>query len=459
MAKYLKPRRGTAANAVAQSIILKSGELFLEIPTGTTMGKTPGRIVIGDGVTSYNNINYASTVTTTFKPFITDPSLYTPIFNNSTYASSNWVVRDGNTAIDKIGNGNGTVNLPSIVSAVKETLCKHNDSINALNSNISGYASSISNVNQDLQNTKVKVTTNTNNIANLQTSVSTLSGNSYGIPRMKYHGHLSNATQTRNFINEHGIDSGEFTDLELGDYVTITYDDRTIKLYVAGLDWYRGYSNHSVLLFPDQAFEKGIALYPSTATANGGFYNSTAIWGRYDYDHIVNGAATHIDGAADIFETKIKAILGEENLLKTSVYYGSNISTSAYNQGISNTFDGATVDTRDAYRITHVPSEIDIMGYSVLSSSPRDHGIWANNGRIPLFNLLNPAYFYTGTYGFWTRSFGFYYEQPYSQGTYKNYYYIIFEDYIRSEPCTGGNMHPTNSPGFLSLIRLGINDS
>lgn len=56
MAKYLCPRRGTKTNAIGQNILLKLGEIFLEFP-GSIIGNTAGRIIVGDGSTSYSNIN------------------------------------------------------------------------------------------------------------------------------------------------------------------------------------------------------------------------------------------------------------------------------------------------------------------------------------------------------------------------------------------------------------------
>ena len=167
MAKYLRPRRGTAANAQAQDFVLRSGELFLEIPTGGSLGKSAGRIVVGDGNTGYNNLNYASTAINTFKPFITDPSLYTPIFTNSTYASSGWTVNSGTAAIDKIGNGTGQIQLPKIVSGVKEALCIHEDSIHALNNSISGYDTRINQM-------STAVDSCTETVNNLSTAVNAL---------------------------------------------------------------------------------------------------------------------------------------------------------------------------------------------------------------------------------------------------------------------------------------------
>ena len=131
MAKYLRPRRGTRTNAVGQNILLKRGEIFLEFP-GNSIGNTAGKLIVGDGATSYQNID----------SFIEDPSLYCPRFNNSTYQTSNYTFNTGTAAIDNMGDGSSTSNisLPNIIGYIKEALCKQNDSNNYMNTELAKYA-------------------------------------------------------------------------------------------------------------------------------------------------------------------------------------------------------------------------------------------------------------------------------------------------------------------------------
>ena len=164
MAKYLRPRRGTQSNAKAQNFVLKSGEMFMEIPSGT-MGKTPGRIILGDGSTAYSLLNYATTSSSSYQPFITDPMLYTPIFSNSTYATSDWTVNAATAAISGMGNGTGQVTLPTILGKIKEALCKHEDSITALDGSLAAKQDAATAI-------------NTSNIASQTVNSSTYSANS-----------------------------------------------------------------------------------------------------------------------------------------------------------------------------------------------------------------------------------------------------------------------------------------
>lgn len=141
MAKYLRPRRGSKDSAFAQKILLKKGEVFLEFPN-SEIGRGPGRLVVGDGATSYQNMNYTSTATNVFRPFITDPELYVPRFENSTYATSGWTVDAGTEAINAMGDGSSasTVALPTFLGLVKNALCKHTNSIVKINNDLADKA-------------------------------------------------------------------------------------------------------------------------------------------------------------------------------------------------------------------------------------------------------------------------------------------------------------------------------
>jgi hypothetical protein len=132
------------ANAVAQQILLKKGEFFLEYPD-SKIGKGPGRIIVGDGETQYQNLDYNTTATNVFRPFITDPEIFTPRFENTTPQASSFTYDWNATtaAIDSIGNGSTTsqVTLPTIIGAVKKTLCLNTNAIAKLNNDLGNYVS------------------------------------------------------------------------------------------------------------------------------------------------------------------------------------------------------------------------------------------------------------------------------------------------------------------------------
>ena len=54
---FLKPRRGRRSTAIANNILLKDGEIFFELPEDGS-GSGSGKIVMGDGVTAYEDLPY-----------------------------------------------------------------------------------------------------------------------------------------------------------------------------------------------------------------------------------------------------------------------------------------------------------------------------------------------------------------------------------------------------------------
>lgn len=57
MASYLRPRRGKLSTMKSKNVILKKGEIFLEVPEAGA-GKGIGKIKVGDGVTEYTSLPY-----------------------------------------------------------------------------------------------------------------------------------------------------------------------------------------------------------------------------------------------------------------------------------------------------------------------------------------------------------------------------------------------------------------
>ena len=129
MAKYYFPKRGKRDLAESQDIILKKGEMFVEIPQGTTMGHTPGKIVIGDGGTNYSSIKDATTSSEDFQPLITDPSLYMPIFVDDFEPSSIPEYRSAKFILEEEITSDGTTKLPAELSGIKKALWYHQESI------------------------------------------------------------------------------------------------------------------------------------------------------------------------------------------------------------------------------------------------------------------------------------------------------------------------------------------
>ena len=164
MAKYLRPRRGSQSNAHSQNIKLQKGELFMEFPNGY-IGKEPGRLVIGDGASSYHSISYATSATNVFQPFITDPSIYIPRFANTATSTGSGTISAAMDSIEKIGNGSSTsaIKLPTIISAIKEALVYHGNSITKLNNDLGDINDSINDINTNINNISTVISQGTVN--------------------------------------------------------------------------------------------------------------------------------------------------------------------------------------------------------------------------------------------------------------------------------------------------------
>ena len=141
MAKYLRPRRGTLANADSQNLLLKKGELFFEYPVGS-VGMAPAKLMIGNGITQYTSSNPVTTDTSgsstnSFAPALVHPVLYRPKFTDSNCATSDWTFNAGTEAISNIKPWVNTSNqgslLPNIIGNIKQALCNHADSLTKLN--------------------------------------------------------------------------------------------------------------------------------------------------------------------------------------------------------------------------------------------------------------------------------------------------------------------------------------
>ena len=152
MAKFLLPRRGSKADATTQNVRLYRGEMFMEFPNGN-IGNEPGRIVVGNGNNYYSELSYASTTTGEFQPFITDPSIYVPRFDNtrkdpvvdpvSSYSDSLYKL---NTMND-YGSTSSTVTLSDTIGNMKEVASLHNNNLRLFNRFIEWDQQSIDSLN------------------------------------------------------------------------------------------------------------------------------------------------------------------------------------------------------------------------------------------------------------------------------------------------------------------------
>jgi hypothetical protein len=129
MGKYLRPRRGNKNDAYEEDIVLLKGEIFLEYPEGKGIGKSAGRIIIGDGDSSYKELKDAPEEPTDFQAFITDPSMYIPVYYDSK-PSTDYDYDDTDRGVTTIGEMvNAKLKLSEVISKVKKVLCEHTDNL------------------------------------------------------------------------------------------------------------------------------------------------------------------------------------------------------------------------------------------------------------------------------------------------------------------------------------------
>ena len=119
MASYLRPRRGKRATAISQNIILKKGEVFFEVPDGG-VGTGAGKIKMGDGTTTYQNLPYF------YEPAVVDVASSTIAFEE---ASST----DNTTLLNAIASGAQTSTL---FGNIKKLLRNLNTSVTSLNNDL-----------------------------------------------------------------------------------------------------------------------------------------------------------------------------------------------------------------------------------------------------------------------------------------------------------------------------------
>lgn len=145
MGKFLRPRRGHETESIDENILLKEGEIFLEYPDDGGVGKSPGRIIIGSGSDRYNQKENASTESNVFKPFITDPQIYTPVYRDSN-PSEEYRYDDGDRGAITLSNIiMGRLKLPVIIGMMKEVLCRHTDNLRYDNDRLNALEEKIGN--------------------------------------------------------------------------------------------------------------------------------------------------------------------------------------------------------------------------------------------------------------------------------------------------------------------------
>ena len=193
-----------------------------------------------------------------------------------------------------------------------------------------------------------------------------------GIYRGKDLGTISSTSELEAFLTAHGVSTGEFTDLYIGDYFTIKDGTYNKVWEVAAFDQYYGsyngnsgvYAKHHVVLIP-KANLLSAQMNTSNTTANG--YKGSAM------------NTTTIPAVV----TNLTKVLGA-HLLSRYEYLSSTVNTSTTSMAGGGMTGATTACSWTAVQAC-LPNEIEVYGTMVLSSSWCEAG--TSNRQLPLFKF------------------------------------------------------------------------
>ena len=206
----------------------------------------------------------------------------------------------------------------------------------------------------------------------------------------------------KNLTNVYTIDqiynmvhSGNFDDLFLGDYFTVsittTLPDETVKtenvtLMIAAFDYYyncgdTALTTHHIVLIPRNQGFATTAKMNDTNTTEGGYLNS--------YMH-----QTVLPCYADSLKTALNNhLLSHRTILTNKVTTTAASMAGAGMTGSASGWEWTTVELQ-------LMNEVQLYGTTVWSSSAYDVGV--DNRKLPIFNFITPVQF--GRSAFWLRS-------------------------------------------------------
>jgi hypothetical protein len=150
VSKKLRPRRGAESAAVRENILLEEGELFMEFQSDRGEGFGPGRLIVGNGNSRYTEKINNTDSPTDFQPFITDPQIYIPLFEDSNpqpQDKAKYGYEDSDRGYTKLKDDFlvGIRSLPYIIGIIKNVLCRHTDNLRYDNDRITALEDKIKN--------------------------------------------------------------------------------------------------------------------------------------------------------------------------------------------------------------------------------------------------------------------------------------------------------------------------
>lgn len=188
-----------------------------------------------------------------------------------------------------------------------------------------------------------------------------------------------NASNIDAFITSHGIATGAFNDIYVGDYFTAPYDGTATIFRIAGFNLYMWSgdteltANHIVVV-PD--YQLTTSAMNSTSTTANGYKGSNM------FTNIIGGSAVTSGVNKKLYDIFGTHLLKYQDLLSTGM--SANASSKA-----NSTASGAAASWHACDVYANLMSGSQIFGEAVAASSLYDYGF--STGRFPLF-MFEPKY-------------------------------------------------------------------
>lgn len=195
-----------------------------------------------------------------------------------------------------------------------------------------------------------------------------------GIYRGKNFGTFTSLSAVEQFLSDHGVSTGLFNDLYLGDYFKVQDGTYNVEWEIAGFDTYyqkgdTAFTNHHIALIPKTNLL--ISKMNDTNDTTGGYYNS------YMHQSVI-----------PTIDTNLATILGNHLLARRALL--SNAMNKDLTSGAGAGWMGSTTGWSWYTVKSCLMSEVAVYGSKVFSSS--FHDIGEDCERLPIFQFKGHSY-------------------------------------------------------------------
>ena len=195
-----------------------------------------------------------------------------------------------------------------------------------------------------------------------------------GIYRGKNFGTFTSLSAVEQFLSDHGVSTGLFNDLYLGDYFKVQDGTYNVEWEIAGFDTYyqkgdTAFTNHHIALIPKTNLLT--SKMNNTNDTTGGYYNS------YMHQSVI-----------PTIDTNLATILGNHLLARRALL--SNAMNKDLTSGAGAGWMGSTTEWGWYTVKSCLMSEVAVYGSKVFSSS--FHDIGEDCERLPIFQFKGHSY-------------------------------------------------------------------